>query len=147
MFKVEQGQSLELLVALTLSTRDKIRYLEIVKNGRSEQEINLDSFKAAGGKLPPVKFTESGWFLIRAVADNTQTYRFACTAPYFVEVGYQPRISRKSIQFFLDWTNKRGDEILTAIKSDDSPTAQSANNYVERAKAYWQARLEKANAE
>jgi hypothetical protein len=146
-FKADAGQPLELLVALTLSTRDKIRYLEIIKNGRIEQEVNLDSFKELGGKLPPVKFTESGWFLVRAVADNPQTYRFASTGPYYVEVGYQPRISRKSVQFFLDWTNKRADEITAATKADDAPATQSAWRYAEQAKAFWQALLAKANAE
>jgi hypothetical protein len=146
-FKADAGQPLELLVALTLSTRDKIRYLEIIKNGRSEQEVNLDSFKELGGKLPPVRFTESGWFLVRAVADNPQTYRFASTGPYYVEIGYQPRISRKSVQFFLDWTNKRADEIAAATKTDDSPAGQNARRYIDQAKAYWQALLAKANAE
>ena len=123
-FKADAGQSLELQIGLSLSTRDKIRYLEIIKNGRSVQEVNLEDFKASGGKLPPVSFKESGWFLVRAVADNTKTYRFASTGPYYVEIGYQPHISRQSAQFFLDWTNKRAEEISAAVKEDPSAAAQ-----------------------
>ena len=114
--KSDPGQSIELMIALTLSTRDKIRYLEIIKNGRSEIEANLDDFQASGGKLPPIKFDASGWFLVRAITDNNKTYRYATTAPYYVEVGYQPRISRGSVQFFLDWTNKRATEIQQAVE-------------------------------
>jgi hypothetical protein len=146
-FHAGAGQSLELLIALTLSTRDKIRYLDVVKNGRIEFDANLDEFKAAGGKLPPIKFTESGWFLIRAVTDNTKTYRYATTAPYYVEVGYQPRISRASAQFFLDWTNKRAEEISKAAGSDESAAAKAAKASVESAQSYWKTLRGKATAD
>ena len=93
-FQADRGQTLELEIGLTLSTRDKISYLEIIKNGAVEHTIRLDQWKENGGKLPLVKFNDSGWFLIRAVADEPNTYRFAMTAPYYVEIGYQPHISR-----------------------------------------------------
>jgi len=34
-----------------------------------------------------VKFNESGWFLVRVITDNPKTFRFASTAPYYVEIG------------------------------------------------------------
>jgi len=118
-----------------------------VKNGRVEFDANLDEFKAAGGKLPPIKFTESGWFLIRAVTDNTKTYRYATTAPYFVEIGYGPRISRSAAQFFLDWTDKRREEISKAAGPEESAAMEQARQYVESAHDYWKAIGERANAE
>jgi hypothetical protein len=144
-FKADRGETLELSIALTLSTRDKIRYLEVVKNGRTEISVNLDEFKKAGGKFPPLKFTESGWFVVRAVTDNTTTYRHASTAPYYVEIGYQPRISRESATFFLNWTNNRAAEL--AAHKDDSPAIQSAKKYAQQAQAYWQNLLGKATRE
>ena len=146
-FKVDSGKPAEFLIALTLSTRDKIHYLEIIKNGKSEVEVNLDQFKAAGGKLPPVRCGESSWFLVRVVADNQQTYRYASSAPFFVEMGYQPRISRMSAKFFVDWTNRRADEIATATKGDNSANAETTRTYVARAQKFWQDILAKANAE
>ncbi len=146
-FKADAGQAVELLVGLTLSTREKIRYLEIVKNGRSQFEANLEDFKSTGGKLPQLKFDASGWFLVRAVTENSQTYRYASTGAYYVEIGNQPRISRGSVQFFLDWTNKRAAEIAEAAKTDDSPAAQTTRRYLQQAQAYWQSLLGKANAE
>ncbi|HZZ29507.1 MAG TPA: hypothetical protein VFE46_16025 [Pirellulales bacterium] len=143
-FKADDGKTVELLIALTLSTREKIRYLEVIKNGRSEIEANLDDFRSSGGKLPPLKFNASGWFLVRAITDNSQTYRYATTAPYYVEIGYHPHISRASVQFFLDWTNKRSAEIVEALKADDSATAQDAIHCVQQAQEYWRAMLRKA---
>jgi hypothetical protein len=144
-FKANRGETLELSIALTLSTRDKIRYLEVVKNGRTEISVNLDEFKKAGGKFPPLKFTESGWFIVRAVSDNSTTYRYAATGPYYVEIGYQPRISRESTKFFLDWTSKRAEEI--AGQSQESPAIQVARKYVEQAQNYWRQLRDKANTE
>ncbi len=146
-FKADLGQTIELLIALTLSTREKIRYLEVIKNGRSEIEANLDDFQASGGKLPPIKFDASGWFVIRAITDNSKTYRYATTAPYYVDVGYHPRISRSSVQFFLDWTDKRAAEIATAAKADDSDAAQTAQKYAQQAQAYWKSLLDHATAD
>ncbi|HEY2882569.1 MAG TPA: hypothetical protein VGJ15_09050 [Pirellulales bacterium] len=146
-FKADPGKPLELMIGLTLSTRDKIRYLDVVQNGRIASEASLDDYKQAGGKLAPLTFNESGWFVVRVVGENAQTYRFATTAPYYVEFGYQPRISRKSAQFFLDWTSKRAEEISAAAKTDNSAVAQIAVKYAEQAKSYWQTLVDKANAE
>jgi hypothetical protein len=146
-FKVDDGGSLELPIALTLSTREKIRYLEVIKNGRSEIEANLDDFQASGGKLPNIKFDASGWFLVRAITDNSKTYRYATTAPYYVEFGYHPRVSRSSVQFFLDWADQRAAEIARAAKSDDSDAAKSALQYAQRAQAYWKNLLDHATTQ
>ena len=136
-FKADAGQSVELEVGLTLSTRDPVSYLEIVQNGRSVQEVRLDQWAQAGGKLPPLKFRESGWFVVRAVTDVGATHRFASTGPYYVEIGYQPRISRAAVQFFLDWLDARADR----------PQVAGADPHIERARAFWQELLAKANAD
>lgn len=146
-FNTDEGKPIELMIALTLSTREKIRYLEIIKNGHNEIEANLDDFQASGGKLPPIKFDTTGWFLVRAITDNSKTYRYATTAPYYVKVGYKPRISHRSAQFFLDWTNKRAAEVEAAAKSDDSEAVQTALQYAHQAQTYWSALLEKATTD
>jgi hypothetical protein len=109
----------------------------VIQNGRTVQEVRLDALVKAGGKMPPLRFKESGWFLMRAVTEVSDTHRFASTAPYYVEIGYQRRISRTSVQFFLDWLDERAK--LVGTEPMDSPAAQ--------ARAYWQDLLEKANAE
>ena len=80
-------------VALKLSLRDKVDYLEIVKNGRVIHQVRLKDYAQAGGHLPKVVFQSSGWMLVRAIAKNPDTFRFASTGPYYVEIGDEPRIS------------------------------------------------------
>jgi len=109
-FPAERGQKLELEIGLTLSTREPISYLEIIQNGKVEHTVRLEEY-ARDGRLPKVRFTESGWFLVRAVTDLPKTYRFAMTGPYFVEFDYQPRISRSAAKFFLDWVYQRARRI------------------------------------
>lgn len=139
-FAAPAGAEVELEVALTLSTRDKIDYLEIVQDGRAVHQVRLDEWTKRGGKLPPVRFDRSGWFLVRAVTELDQTYRFASSGPYYVRIGEQPRIGRGSVQFFLDWLDER------QRRRDAEPTA-SDEALVRSAREFWQGLLAQANAE
>ncbi len=142
-FQMPAGESHEFEIALTLSTRDRIRYLEIIKDGAVLHEVRLDDWQKANGKLPKVPFDRSGWFLIRAVCDTPKTYRMAMTAPYYVQVGDAPRISRRSAQFLLDWVNDR-----IAEQKDGRPVLAGATLAdAERARDFWQSSVKKANAD
>jgi hypothetical protein len=142
-FQADQGETVELQIALNLSTRDKIEYLEVVQNGKVVHEVRLDQWAAAGGKLPPVKFDQSGWMLIRAVTSDPKTFRFATTGPYYVEIGYQPRISRTSAQFFCDWVLERAKR----VKCDTPEERGEVIEFHRAARDFWQKKLEQANAE
>lgn len=141
-FRAPAGQILDFEIALTLSTRETISYLEIIKDGRVEHEVRFDQY-AAKGRLPPVRFDRSGWFAVRVVADRADTYRFALSAPFFVEIGGQPRISRRSAQFFLEWLAQRAAQIHL---EDPAQKAQVLACY-RQARDFWQGLLAKANAE
>jgi hypothetical protein len=141
-FQGEEGQTLELETSLNLSTRDKIEYLEIIKNGAVAESVRLDDYAKAGGKLPIVKFTESGWFTIRAVANHPATYRFALTGPYYVEFGYKPRISKESSKFFLDWVNERAAQIKLADPEKQNEVLATLAS----ARTFWEKRIQNANA-
>jgi hypothetical protein len=135
-FHADAGQTVELEIGLSLQTRDKISYLEVIKDGKTAHSARLDQWKESGGRLPPLRFTESGWFLIRAVADDPATYRFAMTAPYYVQIGDQPRISRASAQFFVDWCAERNKDNVLGASIDKWRSAE----------AYWATLLKNANA-
>jgi hypothetical protein len=90
-------------IGLNLATRVPVDYLQIIKDGRVEHEVRLDKFAESGGKLPPLEFDESGWFLVRAVTTNVKNYQFAASGPYYVERAGRPRVSQASVMFFLDW--------------------------------------------
>ncbi|MEM9659186.1 MAG: CehA/McbA family metallohydrolase, partial [Planctomycetota bacterium] len=104
-FVLEPGQTRDFQIGLNLAFYDEthVEYLEIIKNGESLHEIRLDQLAANKGRLPPVSFDSSGWFLVRAVTDNPRTYQFATTGPYYVESAEGPRISRQGVAFLLSW--------------------------------------------
>jgi hypothetical protein len=141
-FQSDAGKKMELEIGLSLSTREPISYLEIIKNGKVEHSISFDEYSKSG-KLPKVQFDASGWFLIRAVTDLSKTYRFAMTGPYYVEIGYKRRISKSAAQFFLDWVYERAKQ----IKLDDPQQQQEAIRWHRQARDYWNDILSKANAE
>jgi hypothetical protein len=137
------GETLELEIGLTLSTREKIDYLEVIKNGRTLHEIRLDEWAAAGGRIPKLTFDDSGWFLVRAVTNHAQTYRLASTAPYYVEFDYRPRISRRSVQYFLDWLDAAAEQ-WTELDGDDG---QVLSDEIATARLFWQQRLSAATVD
>ena len=57
-------------------------------------------------QIPPVHFDDSGWFLVRAVTSNPKTLQFASSGPYYVEKAGRPRISRASVNFFINWIDE-----------------------------------------
>jgi len=141
-FRADAGQKVELEIGLTLSTQEHIDYLEMIKDGRVAAEVRLDDFVKTGGKLPPLVFDESGWFLIRVVSSAGKTYRFASTGPYYVEIGYKPRVSRASAQLFADWTAER----LAQLKTAEPPLASETMEPFEKALAFWKERVATATA-
>lgn len=142
-FTAAAGESLDLQATLNLSIREKVDYLEIVKNGSVEREFRLSEYKEAGGRLPEVTFNESGWMLVRAVTNNQDTYRFASTGPFYVEIGQQPRISKRSAQFFYDWVYERA----RRIKLDDAEQRESVIAPHRKARDFWQDLIDRANAD
>jgi hypothetical protein len=141
-FFAEKGQPMELEIGLTLSTREPISYLELIKNGELEHSVRFDEYSKSG-RLPELRFERSGWFLIRAVTDVPDTYRFAMTGPYYVQIGDQPRISRRSAQFFLEWVYERARQ----IKLDDPVQQRTVLEYHRHARDFWQDLVARGNAE
>jgi Alpha-1,3-glucanase catalytic domain D1 len=133
---------LEIEIEAALATRDAIPAIEIIKNGWVERAVPFEEWKRTG-KLGKVKFTESGWFLVRAIADNPTTFRFASTAPFYVEIGDRKRlISRESAQFFLDWVHER----MGRVKLEDETQRDEVLAHHRMAEKFWQEKVENANA-
>jgi hypothetical protein len=96
------------------------------------------------GSLGAVTFQESGWFLVRAIADVPNTFRFASTGPFYAEVGpVSRRVSRASAQFFLDWVRER----MGQIKLDDPVQQGEVFKYHRQAEQFWQETVANATAE
>ncbi|HTI50507.1 MAG TPA: hypothetical protein VL475_06135 [Planctomycetaceae bacterium] len=102
---------LQVVIDGRLDSRDPIAAIELVQNGRVER---LSGFPAK------VTLRESGWFLVRVRADVPQTFRFASTGPWYVEIGgSQPAIERESCEFFRQWTEERIDALRQTLTSDE----------------------------
>lgn len=134
---------LEIEITAKLTTRDPISVVEIVRNGQVERKVPFEDV-AKTGSLGSIRFDSSGWFLVRAIADVPETFRFASTAPYYVEIGAKPRrTSKRSAQFFLDWVHER----ISRIHLDDAKQLKQVLQYHHAAEKFWQARVAAADAE
>jgi hypothetical protein len=141
-FKAAAGEKLGIDIAMNLTTRDPISYLEVIKNGQVVQSVRLADWSRTG-HFPPLVFERSGWFLVRAITDVEETYRFASSGPWYVEIGDEPRrVSRESAQFFLDWVGERAAQ----IKLDNPDQRRGVLKHFEMAQGFWQDLVSKANA-
>jgi hypothetical protein len=149
-FEASRGEKLSFEIALNLSTREKIEYLEIIKDGEPIINVRLDQLAASKGRLPLVPFEESGWFLVRVVTENEKTYRYASTGAFYVEYVGAPRVSRSSARFFVDWIDQRIEQIE---KNELKPPARLTDEQRQQilaeqqaARDFWQNLVETANA-
>jgi hypothetical protein len=140
-FSAAAGRAIKVDLSTELTTQDPIRFVEIIKNGHVERQVPVEAAMKTGS-LGAVEFRDSGWFLVRAIADNPKTFRFASTAPFYVQIGGNGRISKASAQFFLDWTRER----MARIKIDDPAQRQDVLAYHRFAEEFWRERVANANA-
>ena len=142
-FKAAHGETLSVHVDAKMNSRDPVSALEIVQNGRVARTVPLSEWKKTG-RLGTVTFQESGWFLVRAIANVPHTFRFASTGPFYVEVGpVARRVRRASAQFFLDWVRER----MGQIKLDDPGQQEEVLKDHRQAEQFWQEKVAKAEAE
>jgi hypothetical protein len=142
-FTAPAGQRVRIEVRARLTSRDPVRRLEVIRDGRVERAVPLAEWSKTGS-LGALDFRESGWFLVRVIADNPKTFRFASTAPFYVEVGEaRRRVSKASARFFLDWARERAGR----VRVDDPAQRREVLAYHARAEQFWQDLVAKANAE
>jgi hypothetical protein len=145
-FRLGEGESLSLEIGLELATRVPVEYLQIIKNGEVAAEVRLADWTNKQGRLPPIAFDDSGWFLVRAVTSNLETYQLASSGPYYVEQAGRPRISRRSVQFFLDWIDA-GVQRLNNLPNLDATSRQAQLAEHAAARQSFEELLAKANAD
>jgi hypothetical protein len=142
-FTAAAGKELRLDVEVRLDSREPIRAVQVVQNGKVIEEKSAAEW-ARTKALWPVVFQSSGWFLVRVLGENDKTFRFASTGPYYVEIGGEKTaISKASAQFFLDWTRER----MGRIKLEDAEQRRAVLAPHRDAEKFWQERVAKANRE
>jgi hypothetical protein len=142
-FKADREQTLSVSLEAKLDSRDPVSAVEIIQNGRVMRTVQVSEWKRTGS-LGEVTFQESGWFLVRAIADVPSTFRFASTGPFYVEVGpVSRRVSRASARFFLDWVRERSSQIRVSDPSQN----EEVMRYHREAERFWQQMVAQATAE
>ncbi|MCH7987926.1 MAG: hypothetical protein IID46_02110, partial [Planctomycetes bacterium] len=143
-FQGSAGDELKIDVTGWLKSNDPVPAIEIIKNGEVAYSISPERV-SSDGRLTTLRFQKSGWFLVRAITDNKRTFRFASTAPFYVEIGSEKRrISRRSVKFFLDWVVERAKRV--PMKLEDPQKLQEVLAHHKRAKQFWQDKVTMANA-
>jgi hypothetical protein len=145
-FPIDSDGSLTLEIGLNLATSVPVEYLQIIKNGTVEAEVRLAEFKNRKGRLPPIHFDDSGWFLVRAVTSNPKMLQFASSGPYYVEKADRSRVSRASVKFFLDWLESNAARIRKQADLDDANRASLLAEQ-ESARKFFEKLLAAANAD
>jgi hypothetical protein len=136
----QTGEPIELNIAASLSVRDPVDYLDVIFNGETIYSAKLEDHYRKG-EFPPISIDKSGWLVVRVVTAHDHLYRFATTAPFYFEFDGKTRISSQSVEFMQAWLNRTAD-FLSNNRSVDSATKAT----LESAEAFWQDRLEHANA-
>lgn len=141
---------------VTISRREPVPFLEVIKDGRAVRKVPLDfrednTLGTQTVDLGLVSFERSGWFLVRAVTRTPDDlYRFAMTAPFYVEIGNSKRpISKRSAEFFLNWVQDGIQSIQSGTypweEYEPVPTRPALNrteqqeilNYYSSAEQFW----------
>jgi hypothetical protein len=142
-FTAAEGATLEVAVDAILDGRSPVPALEIVRDGKVARSIPT----GANGQrvdLGRLDFTSSGWFLVRAISSEPKTFRFASSAPFYVEIGAKKRrISKAAAQFFLDWVK----EGMNRVPARDPEQREAVLDFHRTAEEFWRSKLGAANAD
>jgi hypothetical protein len=143
-FTNEAKSELTIELNIELLGRDRVEWIEVIKNGEVVERL------AVTGSLPmkghtAIQFSSSGWFLVRAIADERETFRFASTGPYYVQLGDdRNHISRSSVEFFRRWVAERTTRVEENLRDDPQRDSVLTHHY--RARDFWNRRYDMANA-
>lgn len=136
-----RGQSISVDIAVSLTVREPVDYLDVVFNGKTIYSAKLeDHYKK--GEFPPIEIEESGWMVIRVVTGHDQGYRLASTAPFYFEFDNQPRKSKAAVEFFETWLSRS----IDAIKENKS-LDESMEPLLEQTRRFWSDRLATCTAD
>lgn len=143
-FQSENGAPVPIELAIELTSLDHVPAVEIIRNGEVVESLTTRP-ETQQSLTASLTLNAGDWFLIRAITDRPETFRFASTAPYYIAAaGAVPRISRRSAEFFLDWAQEREERARRALTDPDEARAVLA--FHDDAIRYWQDVVSRANA-
>ncbi len=124
-FRGEAGKPIAIALDVRVESNGPIELVEVIRDGETAERIESGGAVAEprGWLRPrPLVFERSGWFVVRAIEKVPETFRFASTAPFYVEIGGKPStIRRADVEYFLRWIDER---IERLERSKDLKTAE-----------------------
>jgi hypothetical protein len=106
-FQAPAGGAVTVIFDVEVSGNDPLEAVEVIRDGAVVERLAGNSLSERPG-LKSLVFDKSGWFLVRAIADVPATFRFASTAPFYVQIGDRPRaVHQADVTFFLRWIDTR----------------------------------------
>ncbi len=139
-FTARSGEVLQLQPELTLTVRDPVEYLEVIKNGQVFYSARLDEFAKAGGIMPMMEVDQSSWVIIRVVTLHEDHYRAAVSAPWYIDFDNQPRVGQKGVKFFQRWLA----DYEARLKKLPPADLKRHVPFVKSARTFWAAKAEVA---
>ncbi len=96
---------------VTLRSLVPLDHLEVIGNGAVVASIPLRGDRTAADTTVAVDVSQSGWYLLRAYADQgtepvLDIYPFASTSPVYVSVGGKPVRSAADAAYFIRWLDR-----------------------------------------
>ena len=106
-FRAPAGAKATVVLDVRVIGDDPLETVEVIRDGVIVERLE-GKLLAERPILKPLVFERSGWFLVRTIAAVPETFRFASTAPFYVEIGDRPRVVRRAdVTFFLQWIDER----------------------------------------
>jgi hypothetical protein len=113
-FRSQGGEPRRVSLDIRVLGDDPLEAVEVIRDGVVVQRLTGEDL-GERVKAKPLVFESSGWFLVRAIAAVPGTFRFASTAPFYVEVGEsRATVHRDDVAFFLRWIDER----IAALQAD-----------------------------
>ena len=144
-FSLKADGKLALTFDAQLITNDFVPKLEVIYNGDVVKSINCQNVTEQRLQFD-VEIDQPGWFLIRAITDVQHTFRFASTAPWYVESeDVKSPVKKDSAEFFLELAKQRADRVRTNLT--DPGQLRSVIEPHEAAIVFWTNRVHSATHE
>ena len=142
-FALRAGEHFSADFVVDLTSVDEIPLLEVVHNG---QVVHAEPCQSSLDQQ--LRFTVDlpgpGWVLVRAVANNAKTFRFASTGPWYLPADGNQPVSGEAAQFFATWTEQRIEQIESAVEQQEQ-REQILPGFVD-ALEFWRARASDARS-
>ena len=140
-FDLSDGDSIVLQPEIQLSVRDPVDYLDVVCNGSVFYSARLDEFAKAGGRIPAMTIDKSSWILMRVITQHEEHYRVAISAPWYVDVSGNRRITKHGVTFFQDWLEAYEEK----LKKQPRDQLTDHVPFVRAARKFWNERASRAD--